>query len=115
MTLVREILGCAFITAGIILFIIETIGVYKFDYVLNRMHATAIGDSLGILMVIIGGSLLIWEFFATIKLLVLLAAMYITGPVSSHLIARVEALTNNHLEAYLDKPITEKNNTLKGE
>ena len=115
MTLIREILGCVFIAAGIMLFIIETIGVYKFDYVLNRMHATAIGDSLGILMVIIGGSLLVWELFATVKLLVLLIAMYITGPVSSHLIARVEALTNNHLEAYLDKPITEKNNSLKGE
>ncbi len=115
MTVIRQILGCAFILSGILLFIIETIGVYKFDYVLNRMHATAIGDSLGILMVMIGGSLLIWEAFAVLKMLVLLIAMYITGPVSTHLIARVEALTNNHLEAYLDKPITEKNNTLKGE
>ena len=114
-TIFRDILGMVFIAIGIACYIIEVIGVYRFDYVLNRMHATAIGDSMALLSVFIGVGLLMWDWFAVGKLLIILALVYITSPIGSHLIARVEAMTNNHLEAYLDKPILERNHTLKGD
>ena len=114
-TIFREILGMIFIALAIVCYIIEVIGLCRFDYVLNRMHAAAIGDSLGALCAFLGAGLLMWDVFAAGKLLVMLVMIYLTSPLSSHLIARVEALTNNHLEAYLDKLITEKHHTLKGD
>ncbi len=114
-TIFREILGMIFIALAILGYIIEVIGVFRFDYVLNRMHATAIGDSLALLSALLGAGLLMWDWFAAGKLLVILVMVYLTSPLSSHLIARVEAMTNNHMEAYLDKPVLERHHTLKGD
>ncbi|MBQ4089282.1 MAG: monovalent cation/H(+) antiporter subunit G [Clostridia bacterium] len=113
--MIKDIIGIALIVMAVILYIIEVIGVYRFDYVLNRMHATAIGDSLGILLALLGAGLLMWDWFSAAKLLVILALVWLTSPVASHLLARVETMTNNHLESYLEKPITEVGHTLKGD
>lgn len=114
-TIFREILGMVLIALGMIGYIIEIIGVFRFDYVLNRMHATAIGDSLALLCAMTGAGLLMWDWFAAGKLLIIVVSVYLTSPLSGHLISRVEAMTNNHLEAYLDRPILERNHTLKGD
>lgn len=115
LAIIRDIIGMLLILGGIVLYIIEVIGVFRFDYVLNRMHATAIGDSLALLMSLTGAGLLMWDWFAAARLLVILCFVYLTSPVSSSLLARVETMTNNHLESYLDKPITEVGHTLKGD
>lgn len=115
LAIIRDIIGMLLILGGIILYVIEVIGVFRFDYVLNRMHATAIGDSLALLMSLAGAGMLMWDWFAAARLLVILCFVYLTSPVSSSLLARVEAMTNNHLESYLDKPITEVGHTLKGD
>ena len=113
--MIKDILGMLLILGGVALYIIEIIGVFRFDYVLNRMHAVAIGDSLALLMVLVGSGLLMWDWFSAAKLVVILCLVWFTSQVSSHLLARVEAMTNNHLESYLDKPITEVGHTLKGD
>ena len=48
MQLIRFIVGAVFLLLGLLSFLIEVIGVFRFKYVLNRMHAAAIGDTLGI-------------------------------------------------------------------
>lgn len=111
----KDILGMALISLGMLFFMVEILGVYRFDYVLNRMHAVAIGDSIALLLSLTGAGLLMWDWFAAAKLFITLLLVWITSPVGSHLVARVEAMTNNHLDSYLDKPITEKNHTLKGD
>ena len=45
---VRFLAGTALLVSGLIIFAIEMIGVFRFKYVLNRMHAAAMGDTLGI-------------------------------------------------------------------
>ena len=42
------ILGVAFIIMGLLVFVVQLIGVYKFKYILNRMHAAGMGDTMGI-------------------------------------------------------------------
>ena len=44
---IRFLIGAAFLLFGLGIFAIEMIGVYRFKYVLNRMHAAAMGDTLG--------------------------------------------------------------------
>lgn len=47
------------------------LGLFRFDYVLNRMHAAAVGDSLGIFCVLIGLMLLHgWSLSAAKTLLI---------------------------------------------
>ena len=51
---IRFILGTLFLLAGMVLFVVEIISVFKLDYVLNRMHAAATGDTSGIGLSLIG-------------------------------------------------------------
>ena len=44
----RFLAGAALLLMGLGIFVIEMIGVFRFHYVLNRMHAAAMGDTLGI-------------------------------------------------------------------
>ncbi len=45
---IKFFVGITLLLCGIVVFGIELFGVFRFGYVLNRMHAAALGDTLGI-------------------------------------------------------------------
>lgn len=92
------VLGVAFLLAGVGVFAVQVFGVFKFDYVLNRMHAAAMGDTLGIGISLVGLMILSGWNFATLKMALIIVFLWNASPVSSHLIARLEATTNPHLK-----------------
>ena len=51
---VRIVAGIILIAVGLFVYITATFGLFRFHYVLNRMHAAALGDTLGILFVLLG-------------------------------------------------------------
>ena len=69
---IRFILGFLFLLSGMLLFVIEIISVFKLDYVLNRMHAAATGDTLGLALSLIGLMILNGWNFTTLKLMLIL-------------------------------------------
>lgn len=83
--------------AGIFIFISATIGVNRFKKPLNRIHAAALGDTLGLMLVIL--SLIVWRGFAfvSLKLVIVLVFFWLASPVSGHIIAQMEATTNEDL------------------
>ena len=98
---IRFILGALLMTAGLAVFGLSVFGVYRFRFVLNRMHAAAMGDTLGILLVL-GGLIVLSGFTAlSLKLLLTIVMLWLTSPVSSHLIARLEVTTNEKLNEHL--------------
>ena len=82
------------------LFVIEIISVFKLDYVLNRMHAAATGDTLGLALSLIGLMILSGVNFITLKLALVLVFLWFSSPVSSHLIARLEVETHSGKDRY---------------
>ena len=92
------ILGVSFLLAGLGVFAVQVFGVFKFNYVLNRMHAAAMGDTLGIGISLVGLIILSGWNFASLKMALIIVFLWNASPVSSHLIARLEATTNPHLE-----------------
>ncbi len=91
---ILTVIGCVMILAGLIILISSVIGVYRFRYVLNRMHAAAMGDTLGILLVLGGLAVMSGLTPLSLKLILTIAMLWLTSPVSSHLIGRLEVLTN---------------------
>ena len=91
---IRFILGAIFMVCGLIVFAVEMIGVFKFKYVLNRMHAAAMGDTLGLGLSILGVIIMNGFCFTSLKLFLIIVFLWIASPVSSHLIARLEVTTN---------------------
>lgn len=94
----RFLAGTICLIIGVIVFIIQMIGIFKFKYVLDRMHAAALGDTLGIGSCLVGLMLLSGFQFTTLKLGLILIFLWLASPVSSHLIAKLEMITNEKLE-----------------
>lgn len=94
---IKLILGCSFLICGLVIFFTEIFGVFHFQYVLNRMHATAMGDTLGIASCMIGLIIFSGFNFTSLKLLLIVIFLWFASPVSSHVLARLEVATNENL------------------
>lgn len=94
------LIGAGLLLAGLAIFLVEMIGVFRFKYVLNRMHAAAMGDTLGIGFALIGLIVMSGVNFISAKLLLVIVFLWFASPVSSHLIARLEVTTNEDEEEH---------------
>ena len=94
--MIRVILAGIFLALAVFIFFSEVLGFYKFKYVMNRMHAAAMGDTLGIGSVLIAVAILTGELVPVLKLLLILVFMFLTGPVVTHLIAGAEVETHKN-------------------
>lgn len=99
---IRLIIGSIFLFTGLAIFALEMIGVYRFRYVLNRMHAAAMGDTLGIGVSLFGLMIFSGFHFITLKIALIVIFLWFASPVSSHLITRLEITTNEELEKYCE-------------
>lgn len=96
----RFLAGAALLLCGLAIFLIEMIGVYRFRYVLNRMHAAAMGDTLGIGFGLLGLMVMSGFHFTSLKLLLVILFLWFSSPVSSHLIAWLEVETDEEKEEH---------------
>jgi multicomponent Na+:H+ antiporter subunit G len=109
---IRLIAGGALLLSGLIIFLIELYGVFHLKYVLNRMHAAAMGDTLGISFSLVGLMIFSGLNFTTLKMMLIVIFLWLASPVSSHLLARLEVVTNekleNHCQSYSDLAVLEE-------
>lgn len=99
---IQFIVGSVFIAAGIVIFFTELFGVFHFKYVLNRMHAAAMGDTLGISACLIGLMIFSGLNFTTLKMFMIIVFLWFASPVSSHVLSRLEVATNEHLAEHCE-------------
>ena len=93
----KTIIGCTLVALGVAVMIIGVIGTFRFRYVLNRMHAAALNDTLGLVLVLAGLMVLVGFSWQAMKLLSIIVFMWLASPVMSHLIGRAEVLTHPHI------------------
>ncbi len=91
---IRFLAGAFLLLFGLSIFVIEMVGVFRFKYVLNRMHAAAMGDTLGIGFSLAGLIVMNGFDFTSLKLFLVIVFLWFASPVSSHLIARLEVTTD---------------------
>lgn len=101
---IRFLAGTGLLLTGLGIFMLQLFGVFKFRYVLNRMHAAAMGDTLGIGISLLGLILLSGLNFTSAKMALVILFLWLASPVSSHLIARLEVVTNERLEEFCQLP-----------
>ena len=102
---IRFLAGTGLLLTGLGIFMLQLFGVFKFHYVLNRMHAAAMGDTLGIGVSLTGLILLSGWNLTSAKMALVIAFLWLASPVSSHLISRLEVVTNEHLEEFCQLPV----------
>ncbi|MFT5659747.1 MAG: multicomponent Na+:H+ antiporter subunit G [Sulfurimonas sp.] len=81
-----DILGYLFITLGVLVFIVSSIGLLRMPDVYTRMHISTKATTIGTISVLIGACFLepTWSF----KLLLIALFILLTNPLSSSVIAR---------------------------
>ena len=101
---IRLIVGAALILIGVAIFFIQLVGVFKLKDVLSRMHAAAMGDTIGIASTLLGVIVLTGLNFTSLKVALIIIFLWMASPVSSHLISRLEVVTNENLEEICEVP-----------
>lgn len=95
---IREVIAAICIIIGLLVFLCSVLGIYRFKYVMNRMHAAALGDTMGIFFVTAGLLLLGQDIFHMAKYVLIILFFWLSSPIATHMIAKVELLTNKNCE-----------------
>lgn len=106
---IQFLAGGLLLLIGLLIFLIEMVGVFRFQYVLNRMHAAAMGDTLGIGCCLLGLIVMKGFSFTSLKLLLVIIFLWFSSPVSSHLIARLEVATDEDREKHYKQLVADEN------
>jgi multicomponent Na+:H+ antiporter subunit G len=79
-----DILSIIFICGGLFFLIVAAIGVIRLPDVFSRSHAVSLTDSLGAFLILVGIALHDGLGKNMLKILVVLALLYILNPVIAH-------------------------------
>lgn len=79
-----DMLSIVFIVAGLFFLIVAAIGVIRLPDVFSRSHAVSLTDSLGAFLMLVGIALHEGMGINKLKILVVLALLFILNPVITH-------------------------------
>lgn len=83
-----EYLGSFFLLFGSLFLLVGGIGILRMPDFFTRLHPAGIIDTLAMTLLLAGLSCFSIDLIVTIKLILIFALLLITGPTSSHAIAR---------------------------
>ncbi len=101
---VRFAIAAVLMVLGLATVYIGVLGVYRFRFVLNRMHSASLLDTLALLLVMASLLVAMGLRLATVKLILIVVFMWMASPVSSHLLCKLELLTDDELEQHVSMP-----------
>lgn len=93
--MIRVIIASTLLILGVLCACVSVLGLFRFNYVLNRMHAAAIVDTLALFLCVTGLMFLANDFFHVLRLGLVIVFLWFASPVTSHIIAKTEILTNS--------------------
>ncbi len=87
----------AVLVAGLGFFAAGVIGNCRFAFVMNRIHAAGLGDTMGLLLVTVALAASTDGILAVGKLFLPLLFLWITSPIAGHFLGQIEYFTNPKL------------------
>lgn len=94
---IRFGISAFFAAIGLFAFLSAMIGVCRFKFLLNRLHAAAVADTLGISCIMLSCVIYIGIDFVSLKELIVVLLMAFTSPVGTHLLSDIEFKTSKRL------------------
>lgn len=89
------------LAVGLGFFAAAVVGNYRFAYVMNRIHAAGLGDTMGLLFATIALAVSSGGGLEAGKLFLPLLFLWITSPISGHFLGQIEYYTNPRLYAHM--------------
>ena len=98
----RFILVALCMLGGMFTMIVAILGLYRFDFALNRIDSSAMGDTLSLFLFVLGLVIAVGWNVVALKLVLVLVLQWLTSPLSSHMLAQFEYHADEHLEEHID-------------
>ena len=96
-------LTAACLAGGLLFFAGAVIGNCRFRYVMNRIHAAGLGDTLGLFLTALALSLSAGSLVDALRLWLPVLFLWITSPVSSHFLGLTEYYTGTRLYEHMER------------
>ena len=100
---IRWILSAALISCGVGVMACAVLGVFRFRFVLNRMHCAGMIDTLGMLLLVAGLAVASGRLRDIAKLALILLLLWVSSPIASHLVSRMELSTDETASSHMRK------------
>lgn len=101
---IRFALSAVCMLGGAVTLIVALIGLLRFDFALNRIHAAAMADTLALLLFLLGVILACGWSAVVWKLALVLLLQWCTAPLVSHMLAKLEYRADRTLDEHLVLP-----------
>ena len=98
----RFILVALCMLGGMFTMIVAILGLYRFDFALNRIHSAAMGDTLSLFLFVLGLVIAVGWNVVALKLVLVLLLQSLTSPLASHMLAQFEYHADEHLAEHID-------------
>lgn len=85
---IADIVSWVFLVTGSLFILIGAVGIIRLPDVFTRMHAAGIIDTLGAGSILVGLMVQAGFSLVTVKLLLIVVFLLLTGPTSTHALAR---------------------------
>ena len=92
----------ALLAGGVFMVCAGVFGACRFRFVLNRMHAAGMIDTMGFGLCSLAMALYFGLDWTSLKLILAVALLWCASPVSSHLIGRLVVATEERLEDHME-------------
>lgn len=91
-----ELIGAILILIGSIISVISAIGIIRFNDIYSRAHAATKTTTLAVLITLAGVFIYVWlgEGYVSVRLMLGIVFVFITAPVSGHLVLRAAYRAN---------------------
>lgn len=99
---IRFGLVALFLLSGLFTLFVSLLGLFRFDFALNRIHAAAMADTLSMLLFFVGVMIAIGPDAVVWKLLLVLVLQWCTSPLSSHMLSQFEYRVDENLSDHVD-------------
>ncbi|MFP4661118.1 MAG: monovalent cation/H(+) antiporter subunit G [Halanaerobiales bacterium] len=86
--IIRELISYIFMISGGIFAIITVIGILRFPDAYTRIHAAAVVLTISAVLLTIGIAIYAWEFYLSLKILIIGLFFLASNPMATHAIAR---------------------------
>lgn len=97
----RFVVAAVFMVLGVTAILMSVLGVFKFRFVMNRMHCAAITDTMGALCIILSLAVATGGLTNIVKLAIILCLAWVGSPISSHLVGRMELATDETIQDHV--------------
>lgn len=100
--MLRDIVVIVFIMSGLIFMAVSAYGVMSFPDFFVRLHASAVGETIGAALIVIGMIIYTGIKILSLKIFVIFLFLMLVNPLGTNLIM-IEAVNSRNYQGYRDK------------